>query len=220
MHSTGGVVGFNWGVSERLLVGAGGGVGSGSLGIDAFGGSSNVTSPRAFAVIGIDAGPFVLRGGGSIGRSTFDSSRRIVFRARLPRDFGGALLTGGIDCEAISSVATTQTDGWGEVAKGADIGRWRLDFVAGVRHARFSREAFVETGAGALSLEAGRETTRLSEGDVKLRWTRRKGLLRPYVSALYRRSTGMPQTTSLWFAGKEDSRFETRGFTSSVGGRG
>ena len=211
VNSTEAAVGANWRVSERWLAGAGGGVGTATLGLDGPGGSSEVTSPRAFAVLAYQPDGIGVRGGASVSRSSYDSRRRIAFVALLPEALGGAPLTGGIEREAVSSWAAWTTDGWAEVADRVDLGGWRFQYVAGVRHARFSRQGFVESGAGALSLEASRESFGVNEADVKLHWSRRAGRVRPYVATLFRRSSGVPAATTVWFAGAEGSRFETGG---------
>jgi autotransporter-associated beta strand protein len=206
-----GAGGFQFKVSDRFLVGGGGGFGFGSMSLDGLAAGSDFSAPRAFGVVGFKPKGFGIRGGGSFSRSKAKSNRRIVIIATLPQEFGGAPLTGGIDREAVSEEVTVQSDQWSEYADHQDFGTYRLDYMVGVRRARFARDGFAETGAGALSLESDGDTLNLTDTDVKVHWWRRKGGIRPYLETLFRRSSGFPHALPVEFAEDEDSDFETAG---------
>ena len=92
-----------------------------------------------------------------------------------------------------------------------NIRTYRLDYMIGVRRARFARAAFTESGAGALSLLVPDETLNLNQADVKVHLWRRHGSIRPYVETLYRRSSHWPVDTAVSFADERDSAFKTAG---------
>jgi autotransporter-associated beta strand protein len=206
-----GVGGFEFKLSPRFLIGGGGGLGFGSMSLDGLSGGSDVQAPRAFGLVGFRPKGFGIRGGGSFSRSKSKSTRRILIVARLPQELGGLPLTGGIDREAVSDEVTVQSDQWTEYADHQDLGTYRLDYMFGVRRARFARDGFTETGAGALSLESPGEIMNLTDTDVKIHLWRRKGGIRPYFETLFRRSNGFAHALPVEFAAEEDSDFETAG---------
>jgi fibronectin-binding autotransporter adhesin len=203
--------GFEYKVSDRLLVGGGGGFGFGSMALDGLAAASDFAAPRAFGVVGFKPKGFGIRGGGSFSRSKSKSTRRLLFRATLPEELGGLPLTVGIDREAESEEVTVQSDQWGEYADHQDFGTYRLDYNFGVRRARFARDGFTEIGAGALSLESDGETMQLTDADVKIHFWRRRGAFRPYFETLFRRSSGFTYSLPVEFAEEEDSDFESAG---------
>jgi fibronectin-binding autotransporter adhesin len=208
---TDGAGGFEYTLSDRFLVGGGGGFGFGSMALDGLSAASDITAPRAFGVVGFKPKGFGIRGGGSFSRSKAKSTRRILIVALLPPELGGGPLTGGIDREAKSEEVTVQSDQWSEYADHLDFGTYRFDYMFGVRRARFARDNFVETGAGALSLEYDGGTLNLTDTDVKVHWWRRKGGVRPYVETFFRHSSGFDYKLPVEFADEENSDFEAAG---------
>jgi hypothetical protein len=206
-----GAGGFEFRVSDRFLVGGGGGFGFGSMALDGLAAGTDFAAPRAFGILGFKPKAFSLRAGGSLARSKSKSKRAIFIIATLPLELGGGPLSGGIDREAVSEEVTVQSDQWGEYADREDFGTYRLDYMFGVRRARFARNGFTETGAGALSLRSDGETMNLTDTDVKIYLWRRKGGVRPYVETLVRRSSGFRYKLPVEFAADEDSDFETAG---------
>jgi autotransporter-associated beta strand protein len=211
MDRTDGAGGFDVRLSNRWLVGGGGGFGVGSLGLDRLGASSEVAAPRAFGVVGFKPKGFGIRGGGSLGRSKASSKRTILIMALLPPEFGGGPLSGGIDRLASTEEVTVQSDQWSEYADNFDYRTYRFDVTVGVRRARFARDGFTESGAGALSLGSEGETFSLNEVDAKLFWWRREGSRRPYIETLIRRSSKWPFETTMHFVEDRDSQFEAQG---------
>jgi hypothetical protein len=208
---TDGAGGFEYKLSDRWLAGGGGGLGFGSMALDGLAAASDLTAPRAFGVLGFKPKAFAIRGGGSFSRSKTKTNRRIVIIARLPEELGGAPLTGGIDRQAESEEVTVQSDQWTEYSDHFDVGTYRFDYMFGIRRARFSRDPFVEVGAGALSLEHDGSVLTLRDTDVKLHWWRRSGGMRPYAEMFIRRSGGFDYTLPVEFAEEEDSDFVTSG---------
>ena len=206
-----GVGGFEYKVSDRVLVGGGAGFGFGSMSLGGLSASSDLTTPRAFGIVGFKPLGFSLRAGGSFSRSKATSKRRIVIIATLPAEFGGGPLSAGIDREALSEEVTVQNDQWSEYADNFDIKTYTLDFMFGLRRARFSRDAFLETGAGALSLRSRGDTISLTDVDAKIHFRRREGNMRPYVEALVRHSSGFRYKLPVEFAADENSDFEAAG---------
>ena len=203
--------GFDMRLSDRWLIGGGGGFGSGRLGLDGAGSSSDAATPRAFGVVGFQPKGFGIHGGASVSRSVSTSERALHIIATLAPELGGGPLTEGIDRVAAGDDVTVQSDEWSEYADHQNIRTFRLDYLIGVRHARFVRSAFTESGAGALSLLVPDETLNLNQADVKVHFWRRKGRIRPYVETLYRRSSDWPADTTVSLAEEQDSAFKTAG---------
>jgi uncharacterized protein with beta-barrel porin domain len=208
---TDGAGGFELKLSDRWLVGGGGGLGFGSMALDGLSAGSDITAPRAFGVLGFKPKAFAIRGGGSFSRSTSKTNRRIVIVAKYPEELGGGPITGGIDRDAQSEEVTVQNDQWSEYSDHFDVGTYRVDYLFGIRRATFTRDAFTENGAGALSLAHDGSELTLRDTDVKVHWWRRSGGTRPYAEAFFRRSSGFEYTLPVEFADEEDSDFLTSG---------
>ena len=211
MDVSDGAAGFDVRLSDRWLAGGGGGFGSGQFGLNGLGASAEVSTPRAFGVLGFKPKGFGIRGGASLGRSNSKSKRAILIIATLPPELGGLPLTGGIDRQATSEEVTVQNDEWTEYSDNIDYKTYRIDWMVGVRRARFSQEGFTESGAGALSLASDGQTFSLNETDVKVYVRRRKGGLRPYAETMIRRSSGMPFNAEVRFAEVPNSDFASQG---------
>jgi hypothetical protein len=203
--------GFDYKLAEHWLVGGGGGFGKGSMGLDGFGASTKASAPRGYGVLGFKPKGFSIRGGGSVARSKSESKRNILLVARLPQELGGTPVTGGLLREPTSEEVTIQSDQWSEYAGHVNVDDFRLDVMFGARRARFSRGAFTESGAGALSLQADDNVMTITDTDVKVQLRRIEGRHRPYFETLVRHSSGWPETTKLRFAEEDASEFEVRG---------
>jgi autotransporter-associated beta strand protein len=203
--------GFDYKLAEHWLVGGGGGFGKGSMGLDGFGASTKASAPRGYGVLGFKPKGFSIRGGGSVARSTSESKRNILLVALLPQELGGTPVTGGLSREPTSEEVTIQSDQWTEYAGHVNVDDFRFDVMFGARRARFSRGAFSETGAGALSLQADDNVMTITDTDVKIQLRRIEGRHRPYFETMVRHSSGWPETTRLRFAEEEASEFEVRG---------
>jgi hypothetical protein len=136
----------------------------------------------------------------------------MAFAATLPDEFGLGLLTGGIDREAESEEVGLVSDTWGEYDDSLGVKTYVLDWMVGIRQARFSRGGFSESGAAALALSAPEQILTLRHSDVKLHLWRKSGTYRPYVETMFRRemtdgSTGM----TLRFSDEPDSDFTVDG---------
>jgi autotransporter-associated beta strand protein len=206
-----GAGGFEFRLGDRFLVGGGGGFGFGSLALDGLTAASDFSAPRAFGLFGFKPKAFSLRAGGSFSRSKTKSTRAIVIIATLPPELGGAPFSGGIDREAQADEVTVQDDQWSEYADNQDFGTYRLDYMVGIRRAKFDRDGFIETGADALGLRSVGETMKLTDVDVKTYLWRRKGNTRPYLETLIRRSSGLQATIPVEFAADGNSDFEAAG---------
>ena len=106
--------GFDMRLSDRWLIGGGGGFGSGRLGLDGAGSSSDVNTPRAFGVVGFQPKGFGIHGGASVSRSVSTSERALHIIATLAPELGGGPLTEGIDRIAAADEVTIQNDQWSE----------------------------------------------------------------------------------------------------------
>ena len=104
--------GFDMRLSDRWLIGGGGGFGSGRLGLDGAGSSSDVNTPRAFGVVGFQPKGFGIHGGASVSRSVSTSERALHIIATLAPELGGGPLTEGIDRIAAADEVTIQSDQW------------------------------------------------------------------------------------------------------------
>src|SRR5690606_1015591 len=91
--------------------------------------------------------------GGSIARASYDVRRGLAFAALLPAALGGGAWLGGVDREATAEVTGLSLDAWADWNHTIHAGSWTVRPGAGLRAARFGRDAFVERGAESLSLE-------------------------------------------------------------------
>ena len=216
--------GLNARLSERWLLGAGGSFGRGHMGLDAPSASSDFQAPRAFGFVGFKPAAFGLRAGGSFARSKSRTKRTLAFLATLPLELGGAPFSGGIHRQAETEENSLLSDQWGEYADSISIKSYRLDYLFGLRQARFGREGFSESGADSLSLAAPDQVMTLRQADLKFHLWRRSGDIRPFFETLYRReTTDGPILTGLRFSDLDDSGFESEGLPlegNSYYGRG
>lgn len=207
-----GAGGMDLRLSNRWLFGAGGGFGAGNMGLRGLSGNTEFRAPRAFGYVGYRPRAFGLRAGGSASHVTYEKTRRMSFAATLPAEFGIGLLTGGIDRQGESEEAGLVNDTWGEYDDSVEVKTYVLDWMVGMRQARFSRGGFSESGAGGLALAAAEQILTLRHTDVKLHLWRKGGKYRPYMETMFRReltdgSTGM----TLQFADEPDSDFTVDG---------
>ena len=207
-----GAGGFDWRLSDRWMFGAGGGFGAGRMGLSVLDASTDFNAPRGFGYLGYKAPGFGLRAGGSTARTKYKTKRRMAFAAALPLELGAALLTGGIDREAETEQEGLVSDTWSEYDDNLDVKSYTVDWTVGMRHARFNRNGFAESGASSLSLSGEDQTLKLTQTDVKVHIWRRKGNIRPYLETTFRRElTDGKTTTELQFVNVPDSEFSVDG---------
>jgi hypothetical protein len=208
----GSVGGMDWRISDRWLVGGGGGYAGGNMNLDGLSASSDFQAPRAFGYGGFKAAPFGARFGASAARSRSQTNRRIQFAALLPPELGAQLLTGGVDRFANAEETALLSDEWGEYSDELDVNTYSIDWRVGMRRAQFSRRGLVEAGAGALSLLVPDQTLTLRQADVRIHLWRREGLYRPFFETTYKReTTDGSLTTAVQFAEAPQSGFEVEG---------
>ena len=180
-------------LSDRWSIGGGGSFTGGNLGIGGLG-SGDYKAPRAFGYVGYQPRAFGLHGGGSVSKSSYNTTRPIVFQATLPIDLGGQPLTEGVDRTAESEQQGATSDTWSEIHDSRKIHEYTIEGTLGVRHVRISRSAFSETGAISLSLNGADEVISLTQTDVKIHGFRRSGRYRPFFDATYRRELAEGRT--------------------------
>ena len=208
----GGAGGFDYRPEGRFFFGGGGGFGKGHMGMDRLASATDFTAPRAFGYVGFKPKGFGINGGASGARSRSKTNRAIQFAAALPPELGGNLLTGGIDRDATGEETTLLSDQWGEYADNFDVKSYRVDLNVGIRHARFGRNGFTESGALSVSLELLDQAIDLNQTDIKVHVWRQKGDIRPFFQSSVRREMSNGDTTTdLQFAGRPDSQFNVNG---------
>jgi fibronectin-binding autotransporter adhesin len=199
--------------TSRWVFGLGASFSAAGLSLDGLGGNSDLTAPRAFAYSGVKLGRFRLNAGGSTARTSYQTSREIAFAATVPTATGGvALLDEGIDREATSEQQGWASDAWSEWQDSIKIKTWTLDSKVGWRHVRITRESWVETGAGAISLEAPAQTLKLSEADAGVHLFKRTGGIRPRALFHYKRELFEDGAdVAMQFVDQPEGRFTTSG---------
>jgi autotransporter-associated beta strand protein len=219
----GGAGGADRGLGGHWLVGGGGGFGGGSLGLGGFG-STDYHAPRAFGYAGWKPKTFGVRFGGSVARSSYKTQRPIEFVATLPVDLGGQPLDEGVNRQAQSNQQGTSSDQWSEIHDSRKKGTYTYESTLSIRHARFTRGGWDESGAQSLSLAAASQTLTLNETDIRLHGFRREGTFRPFFEVFYRRQlTDGATTTELNFANTPNSTFSVQGIPvpgNTFSGRG
>ena len=205
--------GFDWRASDRWTIGAGGGLGGGSLALADLDSATDFTAPRAFAYAGFRPRGFGLRAGGSFARSSADTARRIRFIGRLPAELGGRPIGDGIDRLAESREISLVNDQWSEYEDEIEVKTYKFEWFAGVRRASFDRDGAAETGADALALLIPEQVLTLTQADVKVHVWRRERTLRPFAEVMFRRELTDGRTkTLLQFVDLPGSEFQIEGF--------
>jgi hypothetical protein len=131
----------------------------------------------------------------------------------VPNEFGQLVpLSDGVDRVAEGTEDAIATDGWTELKDTLKVKTWTFDWKAGVRQARISRKAFVETGADSISLSGGDQTMTTREADININIFRRSGAFRPRFLLNYRREFAPDATTAeVAFVGQKNGNFEVAG---------
>jgi fibronectin-binding autotransporter adhesin len=209
----GGAGGVDFMPTRRWSVGGGGSLSLGGMSLTDISGSSQMTAPRAFGYSGFSFGPFHVHGGGSAARSSYSTTRQIAFAAIIETADGQvAALTDGVNRTADSDQTGVTRDAWSEWQHTAKFHTWTLDSKLGVRAAHYSRRAFSETGANAISLDGNPDALASRESDVNIHLFRRSGVWRPRVLLDFRRQIGdEAPTADVQFAGRADSQFIVNG---------
>jgi fibronectin-binding autotransporter adhesin len=205
--------GFDLKRTERWLFGLGGSYSVAGLSLDGLGGGSDLQAPRAFAYSGVKLGRVRLNVGASTAKTSYKTSRRITFAATVPTPLGGlTLLDEGIDREATSEQKGWVSDGWSEYHDSLKVQTWTLDWKAGWRYVRFTRESWVETGAGAISLAAPAQTLTLNEADALVHLFKRSGAIRPRALFTYKRELfEQGSEVAMHFVDQPEGQFTTSG---------
>ena len=164
-----GIVGYDWKVPD-WLVGAAVAFENSNLTVDGAGNSNTVTTLRAGTYAVTEFSSFTFGGSALLSWDHYVTSR---------------------DLPSFTRSAAATYDGWSaafsvDASRAFTAGRARIEPLAGLTLVGLTRPAFAETGAGALSLAAGREdalklasrigatlsSTMLIEGKVLLPWLR------------------------------------------------
>jgi uncharacterized protein with beta-barrel porin domain len=201
--------GFDIRRSDRFTFGVGGSLTQGGLSLRGLDEISDMLAPRGFGYVGVRVGPFRLHGGGSAARTNGTSERQIQIAAAR----GDAQPVGSaFDRTAQSDQEGAAYDTWSEWQDTINIRTWRTESKVGWRHARFSRKAFEETGAGPLSLVGDDDMLTSTEADVLLRTWRREGAWRPHFLFSYRRQLGDDENRmKVGFVANPNVKFDVNG---------
>jgi uncharacterized protein YhjY with autotransporter beta-barrel domain len=199
-------------LGDHWLAGAGGGYAAGSLILDGLSASSDYTSPRGFGYVGYTRNRWGARGGVSVARAAYSTERTFQYIARLPDTFGGGPIFGGVSRNATSDASGLAADLWGDWEVPVRLGGWLVRPAASFRSARYSRDAWNETGANSLSLSAPAQSLWSAQVGAGVQVIRRTGRFRPAVSSTYRRELTDGRTaTTLQLLGDPDGRFVADG---------
>lgn len=189
-HVGGFAIGVDWTSGRGWLAGAGGGYSLGEMTLSGGTSDADTRAPRAFGYAGYARGRWTLQAGGTIGRTSYETRRNLVFAATLDPRFGTEALFGGVDRTATSESHGVDTGGWFEARADLVRGSWLLQPGGGVRGASYGRSAWAESGADALAFSGGGQSIGSVQADAGVRVARLRGRLRPSVSASYRRELG------------------------------
>ena len=206
----GGAGGVDWRLSDRWLIGGGGGFGKGWMGLGGAG-SATYRAPRAFGYAGFRPNGFGIHAGASTARVSIPTARSVALSAMLPSELGGGLMfEDARDLQGREQA--TVTDSWSEYSDDARVKSYTVDWMVGVRHIRISRDPFTESGGGALSLAMPHQVTSFGQTDVKLHVWRHQGYWRPFGETLFRLGLGALRTaTRMRFADAPGGEFTVEG---------
>ena len=204
-------VATDWASGRGLLAGIGGGHTTGTLSLQQAADSSQYAATRAFGYAGYGGPRWSAHAGAGVARSGYHIRRRLQFTALMPEAFGGRPAFGGIDREATSTPSEISADVWGQLSTVSRFGKWSVAPAAGFRLARYSRAAWAEQGAGALSLSAPESIARAAHVDLGVRAARALGRFRPNVSFLYRRALGAVSATEIQLSDRAEGGFSISG---------
>lgn len=154
---------------ERVACRIGGGYRTGTLALEEVTESSNYTAPRGFGYAGYTGHRSAADVGASIAGSASHVRRRFHFTALFPAAFGSQPVFGGVKREATSTPTELATDVWGEWSLYHRFGAWSISPSVGARYARYSREAWTESGAGSLSLSSRGSVVESVHADLGVR---------------------------------------------------
>jgi autotransporter-associated beta strand protein len=209
----GGGGGLDFKPKGNWTIGGGGSLSLGGMSLTDVSGSSSMQAPRAFGYSGLQFGPFHVHGGGSASKSKSDTSRNLNFAARIVDENGNLIpLSSGVIRDADSDQDANSEDAWTEWQHTQKWTSWTLDSKFGLRAARYSRNTFNESGAGAVSLAAAAEALKSRESHLEVNLFKRTGAFRPRAHVTYRREFGDEATTAdVNFENRPDSQFEVQG---------
>ena len=138
--------------ASRWFAGAGAGYSTGDLTVDFLGDSADYSTPRGFGYVGVSGPRWIVYGGASVARNAYDLRRSLAFAAMFPDSLGGGPIFGGIDRQATMRLTGLATEVLADAALVSHLGQFELRPSAGLRVARYGRNAAAESGADALSL--------------------------------------------------------------------
>jgi fibronectin-binding autotransporter adhesin len=191
--------GMDWTLRNQWLLGAGGSIIQGGMTVASLGAESDLLAPRGFGYVGYTARGWTINVGAAVAYHGYDTERPLVFTARLPARFGGGPVFGGIDRRATSQPSGVSVEGWSEVRGFLPIASWGLRPSAGIRTARYGRDAWQEGGADALSLSAPEQSVYSTQADAGVKLARMFGRFRPELSINYRRELRTGGTTQILY---------------------
>jgi uncharacterized protein YhjY with autotransporter beta-barrel domain len=122
----------------------------------------------------------------SVAGTAYSTERAFQFVARLPDTFGGGPIFGGVSRNATSDSSGLATDLWADWEVPVRVSGWTLRPAASFRYARYSRDAWSESGADSLSLSAAAQANRSAQAGGGVQLVRSSGRFRPMVSSTYR----------------------------------
>ena len=138
--------------ASRWFAGAGAGYSTGDLTVDFLGDSADYSTPRGFGYVGVSGPRWIVYGAASVARNAYDLRRSLAFAAMFPDSLGGGPIFGGIDRQATMRLTGLATEILADAALVSHLGQFELRPSAGLRVARYGRNAAAESGADALSL--------------------------------------------------------------------
>jgi fibronectin-binding autotransporter adhesin len=184
-------------LSHDWFIGGGAGYSSGDLTLDSLGDSTTYSTPRGFGYVGYSGSHWLVHGGASIARNAYDVRRTLTFAATLPVSLGGGPIFGGVDRRAATRLTGLATELWGDWVFVGRIGQWDIRPGAGLRYARYGRNAATESGADSLSLKSPDQTTSSRQGTVAVSAGRSLGRFGLRSSVGYQRELSDGRLTTL-----------------------
>ena len=190
------VVGVDRTFASRWFAGAGAGYSTGDLTVDFLGDSADYSTPRGFGYVGISGSRWIVHGGASVARNAYDLRRSLAFAAMFPDSLGGGPIFGGIDRQATMRLTGLATEVWADAALVSHLGQFELRPSAGLRVARYGRNAAAESGADALSLASPEQSLVSRQATLGISASRPLAAWRERVGRLSAGADRRPTTTT------------------------
>ena len=190
------VAGVDRTFSSRWFAGAGAGYSTGDLAVDFLTDSADYSTPRGLGYVGVSGSRWIVYGGASVARNAYDIQRSLTFAAVFPDSLGGGPIFGGIDRLATMRVTGLATEVWADAAFVSHLGQFEFRPSAGLRAARFGRNAAAEAGADSLSLTSPEQSIASRQATVGISANHSMGRLRLSGSGGYQRELTDGRTTA------------------------